>query len=122
MWNCFFRMCFVFSNRLVDKKKLIIFELLNKFVFSNLDCILKKYFVFGEKVKVWNIISMDKELKLVIFFIDVNKFKYFNIRKNKFVFNSVDFVLKLIKYLLDIGYMKKNNFLVCLLLFIKINK
>lgn len=65
---------------------------------------------------------MDKELKLVIFFIDVYKFKYFNIRKNKFVFNSVDFVLKLIKYLLDIGYMKKNNFLVCLLLFIKINK
>lgn len=83
---------------------------------------MKKYFVFGEKVKVWNIISMDKELKLVIFFIDVNKFKYFNIRKNKFVFNSDDFVLKLIKYLLDIGYMKKNNFLVCLLLFIKINK
>lgn len=74
---------------------------------------MKKYFVFGEKVKVWNIISMDKELKLVIFFIDVNKFN---------VFNSVDFVLKLIKYLLDIGYMKKNNFLVCLLLFIKINK
>lgn len=64
---------------------------------------------------------MDKELKLVIFFIDVYKFKYFNIRKNKFVFNSVDFVLKLIKYLLDIGYLKK-NFLVCLLLFIKINK
>lgn len=122
MWNCFFRMCFVFSNRLVDKKKLIIFELLNKFVFSNLDCILKKYFVFGEKVKVWNIISMDKELKLVIFFIDVYKFKYFNIRKNKIVFNRDDFVLKLIKYLLDIGYMKKNNFLVCLLLFIKVNK
>lgn len=65
---------------------------------------------------------MDKELKLVIFFIDVYKFKYFNIRKNKIVFNSDDFVLKLIKYLLDIGYMKKNNFLVCLLLFIKINK
>lgn len=82
----------------------------------------KKYFVFGEKVKVWNIISMDKELKLVIFFIDVYKFKYFNIRKNKIVFNSDDFVLKLIKYLLDIGYMKKINFLVCLLLFIKINK
>lgn len=65
---------------------------------------------------------MDKELKLVIFFIDVYKFKYFNIRKNKIVFNSDDFVLKLIKYLLDIGYMKKNNFLVCLLLFIKVNK
>lgn len=65
---------------------------------------------------------MDKELKLVIFFIDVYKFKYFNIRKNKIVFNSDDFVLKLIKYLFDIGYMKKNNFLVCLLLFIKINK
>lgn len=65
---------------------------------------------------------MDKELKLVIFFIDVYKFKYFNIRKNKIVFNRDDFVLKLIKYLLDIGYMKKNNFLVCLLLFIKINK
>lgn len=122
MWNCFFRMCFVFSNRLVDKKKLIIFELFNKLVFSNLDCIMKKYFVFGEKVKVWNIISMDKELKLVIFFIDVNKFKYFNIRKNKIVLNRDDFDLKLIKYLLDIGYMKKNNFLVCLLLFIKINK
>lgn len=68
---------------------------------------MKKYFVFGEKVKVWNIISMDKELKLVIFFIDVYKFKYFNIRKNKIVFNSDDFVLKLIKYLLDIGYIKK---------------
>lgn len=51
---------------------------------------------------------MDKELKLVIFFIDVYKFKYFNIRKNKIVFNSDDFVLKLIKYLLDIGYLKKN--------------
>lgn len=53
---------------------------------------------------------MDKELKLVIFFIDVYKFKYFNIRKNKIVFNSDDFVLKLIKYLLDIGYMKKKFF------------
>lgn len=64
---------------------------------------------------------MDKELKLVIFFIDVYKYQE-NIRKNKIVFNSDDFVLKLIKYLLDIGYMKKINFLVCLLLFIKINK
>lgn len=108
MRNRFFRTCFALSNRSVDKKKSITSELSNKFVFSNSDRILKKYPVFGEKVKVWNIISTDKELKLAIFSTDANKFKHFDIiRKNKSAPNSVDFVLKSIKHLLDIGYMEK---------------
>lgn len=103
------------------KKKSITSELSNKFVFSNSDRILKKYPVFGEKVKAWNIISTDKELKLAIFSTDAYKFKHFNIRKNKTAPNSVDFVLKSIKHLLDIGYMKK-NLSARLLLLTKINK
>lgn len=122
MRNRFFRTCFALSNRSVDKKKSITSELSNKFVFSNSDRILKKYPVFGEKVKAWNIISTDKELKLAIFSTDANKFKHFNIRKNKSAPNSVDFVSKSIKHLLDIGYIKKNNLLARLLLLTKVNK
>lgn len=70
---------------------------------------MKKYPVFGEKVKAWNIISTDKELKLAIFSTDAYTFKHFNIRKNKSAPNSVDFVSKSIKHLLDIGYLKKNQ-------------
>lgn len=110
MRNRFFRTCFALSNRSVDKKKSITSELSNKFVFSNSDRILKKYPVFGEKVKAWNIISTDKELKLAIFSTDANKFKHFNIRKNKTAPNSDEFVSKSIKHLLDIGYMKKKTF------------
>lgn len=46
-------------------------------------------------------------MKLAIFSTDANKFKHFNIRKNKSAPNSVDFVSKSIKHLLDIGYIKK---------------
>lgn len=121
MRNRFFRTCFALSNRSVDKKKSITSELSNKFVFSNSGRILKKYPVFGEKVKAWNIISTDKELKLAIFSTDAYKFKHFNIRKNKTAPNSDDFVSKSIKHLLDIGYLKK-NLLARLLLLTKVNK
>lgn len=67
-------------------------------------------------------ISTDKELKLAIFSTDANKFKHFNIRKNKSAPKSVDFVSKSIKHLLDIGYLKKNNLLARLLLLTKVNK